>query len=156
MSNYPSTQVGVTSAQTTTNSLGYDLSGVQDLTNEMAEVGEVLCWLQALARRICTPRGRLINDLNYGFDVTDWLDDDILPTDLTTVATGVDTEFLKDERTLSSSTTVITVPIGTGLGLVITSFVMPQGGSQTFQFVLTVSQAAGVVVTSISSPTVQP
>jgi phage baseplate assembly protein W len=112
--------------------LGTDLSCIQDLTDEMATVSGRLGLAQALARRIITPRGALIDDANYGFDITDFLDNDVLPATLAQVGGNVDAEFLKDQRVLASTTTVIT----SGQKLVTTSVVQDADGP--FSLVLSV------------------
>lgn len=73
----------------------------------MATVSGRLCLAQALARRIITPRGALIDDPNYGTDITDFLDDDVPAPVLTQLAGNIDAEFLKDERVVASQSTVI-------------------------------------------------
>lgn len=82
---------------------GTDLSCVTDLTSDCAEVGGSLVWLQSLARRL---QGSLFYDPNYGYDLVDMLDDEI--TDTSAIGADIDIEFLKDERTLTSSTIAVT------------------------------------------------
>lgn len=60
---------------------------------------------QALIRRISTPRGRLLSNANYGYDVVGEVNDDIDPTSVPTIASNMDQEFMKDERVVSSTTT---------------------------------------------------
>ncbi len=85
---------------------GRDLFCTTDLDPGMLEVDGLTCLGQALFRRITTPRGQVIDDPNYGFDVTQFLNDDLAQSDLARIAAGVDAEFLKDERVYRSSTTV--------------------------------------------------
>jgi hypothetical protein len=85
---------------------GHDLSCTTDLTSDMAEVDGTLQLGQALARRIITPRGGLIDDPNYGYDVRGFLNDDVTSRTLAEVQAKMDAEFLKDERVLQSSTTL--------------------------------------------------
>ncbi len=112
--------------------LGSDLSCIQDLTQEMATVSGRICLAQALARRIITPRGALIDDPNYGYDVTDFLDDDVLPQVLRQLGGNIDAEFLKDERVIASLTTVV----NSAGKLIINSSV--QDGDGPFTLVLSV------------------
>lgn len=82
---------------------GTDLSCVTDLTSDASEVSGVTTWLQALARRL---QGSLFYDPDYGYDLVDKLDDEVNISDLSGIGADIDNEFLKDERTLSSSTAV--------------------------------------------------
>lgn len=61
---------------------GTDLSCVVDLDAGLAEVTGNTLLAQALARRLITPRGGLLDDPNYGYDLTQFLNADIGPTDL--------------------------------------------------------------------------
>lgn len=118
--------------------LGSDLSCVTDLTSDCAEVSGVTCWLQNLARRLQTPLGSLIDDSEYGYDVADMLDDEISLADLDGIAADVDNEFLKDQRTLSSSSIVTSSNVNGAVSLKITSRVSSALGP--FTLVLSVSQ----------------
>jgi hypothetical protein len=86
---------------------GRDLSCVDDLEDSMLEVDGWRALGEALARRLITPRGGLLDDENYGFDVTDYLNDDLIGAgDIAKIAAGIDAEFAKDERILRSKTTI--------------------------------------------------
>ncbi len=98
----------------------------------MATVSGRILLAQALARRIITPRGALIDDPNYGIDVTDFLDDDVLPQQLTQLGGNIDAEFLKDQRVVASTTVVTFL----SHKLTITSAV--QDGDGPFTLVLSV------------------
>jgi hypothetical protein len=98
---------------------GTDLSCVTDLTSDCAEVAGVTGWLQSLCRRL---QGTLFYDPDYGYDLVDMLDDEVKISDLDAVGADIDTEFLKDERTLSSSTDVVkSVTNGAVVSLKVTS-----------------------------------
>ena len=84
---------------------GHDLACTNDLDPAMLEVDGVAGLAQALYRRIITPRGQLIDDPNYGFDVTQYVNDDVDQTAVSRCAAGVDAEFVKDERVVRSTTT---------------------------------------------------
>lgn len=86
--------------------LGSDLSGVEDLTPQMLEVSGRLCAVQAWARRLITARASLVDDPNYGYDLTDWIDADATDQEIGEIQGGVDEELTKDERCLSCSSTV--------------------------------------------------
>lgn len=84
---------------------GRDLSCTFDLDIAMAEVTGLTALAQALLRRLMTPRGTLIGDPDYGYDLLGEIDDDLDPQDIAAVATNVDAEFLKDQRVTGSITT---------------------------------------------------
>lgn len=116
---------------------GTDLSCVTDLTTDCAEVSGALCWLQSLARRLQVPLGGLFYDPDYGYDLTGKLDDEIAIADLTSIAADIDNEFLKDEQTLSSSTTVVSTVNNGAVTLKTTSKVSSAAGP--FTLVLSVT-----------------
>jgi len=107
-------------------SLGSDLSCVGDLDLTGREVSEKLCLVQALARRLITPRGRLIDDPNYGYDLSQWLGSDIGPVDIAQIQHLTRAEVMKDERLQSatvtaqflaaSNTMIVTISVSTVLG----------------------------------------
>jgi hypothetical protein len=107
---------------------GSDLSCVTDLTSDCAEVSGITGWLQSLARRL---QGQLFYDPNYGYDLVDLLDDEVNVQDLSAVGADIDSEFLKDERTLSSSTTVIKTVSNGAVSLKTTSRVFSAAGPFT-------------------------
>ena len=107
---------------------GSDLSCVTDLTSDCAEVSGTTGWLQSLARRL---QGQLFYDPNYGYDLVDLLDDEVNVQDLSAVGADIDSEFLKDERTLSSSTTVIKTVSNGAVSLKTTSRVFSAAGPFT-------------------------
>jgi phage baseplate assembly protein W len=76
-----------------------------DFTEDFAEVSGRTLLIQAICRRLITPRGALIDDIDYGSDVTRYCNDDIDPRDVGAIAAEIDAEIVKDERVKSSSTT---------------------------------------------------
>lgn len=86
--------------------LGSDLSGVTDLTAEMLEVSGRMCAVQAWARRLITPRASLVDDPNYGYDLTDYIDADVTDQEIKEIQGGVDEELVKDERCLACTSVV--------------------------------------------------
>jgi len=113
---------------------GTDLSCVFDLDPGMVEVSGRLLLAQACVRRLITARGTLIDDLNYGFDVTQFLNDDLDPADLARIASSIDAELTKDERVFSSSTTV-----SLALNVLTISTQMTPSAGPTFQLTLAVN-----------------
>lgn len=123
---------------------GHDLSCISDLDPNMAEVDDHICLLQALARRITTSRGTLIDDPNYGFDIRQFLEDDLDVSQLARIGASVDAEFLKDERIIASSTTVTLVQ-----GVMIVSS-NTTGALGPFKFVLSVQATTVTILTQTS------
>lgn len=62
--------------------------------------------LEALARRLKTPRGGLFYDPGYGFDVRAFLNSRMLEENLYRLTTGVETECEKDPRVLRADVEV--------------------------------------------------
>lgn len=88
------------------NVYGQDWSCTNDVDPGGLEVSGVLILAQALYRRIITPRGALIYDPNYGFDIRQYLNADVAQGDVARIAFNVDTEFRKDQRVLRSASNV--------------------------------------------------
>ena len=90
---------------------------------------------EAIARRWQTPRGGLIDDPNYGFDLTDFIGDDLGKGDLARIAHGASAEAEKDERVLSCAVTLTM----TGGGQLMTVVGSVETGQGPFQLVVAVS-----------------
>lgn len=90
-----------------------------------------------LARRLTTPRGYLIDDANYGYDVKQWLGAKMTPADVAQAQDEIRRECEKDEEVVGVSVTV-TFARTTGV-LTIAIVVTPPDGSEPFRFVLSVS-----------------
>lgn len=118
-------------ANLSTVDFGSDLSGVTDLTLDCAEVSGARGWLEGLCRRLQVPPGGLLDDPDYGYDVADWLDDEIKQSQLDSIARDIDDEFLKDQRTESSSSVVTIVKNGGAISLNIVSRVSSAAGPFT-------------------------
>lgn len=115
--------------------LGSDLAGVSDLTAQMAEVSGRRCFAEGLARRLITPRGDLLDDPDYGTDVTEMLNDDIDAAAIPRIAASIEAEWLKDERCLAATVVVVVTPaLGFAVALTITGTVTD--GRGTFRLVL--------------------
>lgn len=118
---------------------GQDLSCVSDLTPHMLVVSGLRLVGEAIARRLQTPRGALLDDPNYGYDLTGELNNDLAQGDIGRIAAGVTAECQKDSRILSASTVVVFVPIANTAGsLIVTISLMTTAGP--FTLVLSVSQ----------------
>jgi hypothetical protein len=92
---------------------------------------------EAIVRRWMTPRGGLIDDPNYGFDLTDGLSDDLDKAGLARMANSASAEALKDERVSACDVTILLSAAGvfTVVGKVTT-------GQGPFRMVVSVSQVS--------------
>ena len=126
-------------------SLGIDLStpfnadiASLDVTAAMLETSERMALAQACARRLITPRGTLIGDRNYGYDLRQFLNDDIDRAMLAQMQTFVNAELLKDERVLSVDTLITLVPSTMGGTLFVN--VSITDGQGPFKLVLSIGE----------------
>lgn len=117
--------------------LGVDISCVDDLSPSMAEVTGRTLLAQAIARRYMTPRGRLIDDLNYGFDLTQFVNDDLSLADIARIQAGAQAEAEKDERVESASVTINV----SAVGLMVVTVVMVDSNGP-FTLVLSVNSVS--------------
>lgn len=96
-----------------TGALGYgaDLSCVEDLTDDLAEVDPFSPQAigEALLRRLTTPRGQLPDDPNYGLDIRGYCNRGVPTGELREIAGQIRSEASKDDRIEDVSVTV-TVP----------------------------------------------
>lgn len=99
---------------------------------------------EAVARRWSTPRGRLLDDPNYGTDVTDAVNADLSPSDIKRWQTQLAQEAEKDERVLSCTVTVTLID---GV-LTVTGAVDTADGP--FTLVLTVDQYRAIRLQGIT------
>ena len=86
--------------------LGLDLTCTNDLTPTMTTSSGRQCLAEAIYRRMTTPRGGLIYDPNYGFDLTAYIEDDITGSDLGTIQAGILQQCAQDERIVSAKCAV--------------------------------------------------
>lgn len=77
---------------------GLGWSCVTDLTSPSIMVTGFRIVAEAIIRRWSTPRGGLLEDPSYGYDLTDSIGDDIGPADLARMSQGAAEEAQKDER----------------------------------------------------------
>lgn len=126
--------------------LGTDVGGFLDVDPEGKMVSGRRCLAEAAARRLITPRGRLIDDPNYGTDVREYLNDDMGPADLALMFSAVIAECLKDERVVGADVT------GTFVNGAVTLNITLTDGDGPFSLVLSVS----VTSVTVQLLTVQP
>lgn len=91
---------------------GSEISCVQDIAADgRPAVGSIIVG-EACMRRLLTPRGRLIDDPNYGFDLTGYVHDDMGPRDIAALQVGATAECLKDERVQSADVKAVLTAAG--------------------------------------------
>lgn len=78
--------------------LGTDIYCIDDIDPAFALVDGSRALAQCIARRLATPRGGLFYDVDYGFDLTAFLNADIDDRTIFQIAVGVENEARKDER----------------------------------------------------------
>ncbi len=93
---------------------GTDLGCVFDLEATCAPVTGRKLLAQAIARRLITPRGRLIDDANYGTDLTEFINEDMSKRDIAMLLSAINAEVMKDERVASVTIDIIAPPNLTG------------------------------------------
>jgi len=91
---------------------GTDFSCTDDFTPDLALSSGRLCVAQAIARRLITPRGGLIGDPNYGYDLTQFINDDLSTPDLARIVAGIVAECNKDERVDAASASLVVTHAG--------------------------------------------
>ncbi len=120
---------------------GTTLSCTFDLDPMGAVVSGLTALSQALVRRITTPRGRLLTDPNYGYDVTGELNDDVTTQQVAAIGSAMDQEFLKDQRVFASLTTVTLASDGS-----LDTSSLIQSSLGPFSLVLSVSQVSVAII----------
>jgi phage baseplate assembly protein W len=91
---------------------------VWDAPDGFPEVSGRAGLVEALLRRLVTPRGQLLGEPDYGTDVRDWINDERSITEGSRLGAAVAAELAKDERVKSASATASFD--GTTLTIVIT------------------------------------
>lgn len=120
---------------------GSDLSCVTDCDAMFTELapGSALIVAQAAVRRLITPRGALLDDADYGFDLRGYCNRGVTLEDLRTLQNRAEAEVLKDER-LSAAAINITIEYPSGL--TVTGELTPADPSfEPFAFVVAVTDA---------------
>jgi hypothetical protein len=80
------------------------------------------CVGEAIARRWQTPTGGLVDDPTYGYDLTDYVGDDLNTGDLARIAQAAGAEAQKDERVLRATVNIsLLAGVMTVAGLIITA-----------------------------------
>lgn len=99
-----------------TGDLGYgsDLYCDGDATDDFRELpgSDPLLVVQAILRRVTTPRGTLLDDSGYGEDVARMLHQGMTPADKKASADMLSAEVLEDDRVLSCTVELTAIPQG--------------------------------------------
>lgn len=95
---------------------------------------------QALARRLVTPRGSLLDDASYGYDLRSRLNDALTPADLDALGAVVKRELEADER-VEGAAVVVTL---TGAALRVAARITTASG--TFRLVLAVGSVTAEIL----------
>lgn len=115
---------------------GHDLACTLDLDPGMAEVDGITTLAQAIYRRITTQRGGLIDWPDYGFDATSLIDDGMTDRQIAVIMSSMDSEIMKDERVLRSTTT------GTFANQKLTASTLVTTATGPFRLVLSISSVS--------------
>ena len=110
---------------------GQNLSTPSYMASGFQVVGE------AIARRWSTTQGRLLDDPDYGRNVTDLIGDDLSPAELAAEAQQLAAEAQKDERVLGCT---VQVDLSVAGALTVSAQVTTAAGP--FKMVFAVSQAS--------------
>ena len=76
--------------------LGSDFAGILDLTSGLTQVSGRTALIEAIGRRLTTPKGRLFYNLDYGHDVRQYLSAAVPPAGV--IESAIAAECLEDER----------------------------------------------------------
>jgi phage baseplate assembly protein W len=101
---------------------------------------------EAIARRLQTPRGNLLSDPTYGYDLTAFLDADLGARDIAMITSNAQAECLKDERVAGATVTIAL----SATGVLVVSIAIDPSVGLPFTFVLSVSQVT-VQILQVSS-----
>jgi phage baseplate assembly protein W len=74
-----------------------------DLASDFRVVSGRRALIESLARRLDTPRGRLIDDPNYGTSLPGEVNDDLSQADIARIQAATTAECLKDERVVDAT-----------------------------------------------------
>ncbi len=133
-----------------TGALGYgtDIAWTLDAREPMQDVDPTSTDAigQAVLRRLDCPRGRLVDDADYGLDLVGYLNRGTTPAEVNTLAGAVRNEIEKDDRVASA--TVVVVPTRDSLSVRIR--IIPASAERdVFTLTLAVT-SAGVVLQEIT------
>lgn len=117
---------------------GTDISDFPDLDPMMPEITGRVVVLEAIYRRLSTPRGSLFYDLDYGYSLLDLLGEGIDIRTLPIIETEIARECQKDERVTSAQVKCTYNSLTQSLNVAI----VLQDGDGPFALVLSVDQVS--------------
>lgn len=117
-----------------------DADGLPDLDPYFRTVTGAEGLAQALLRRLVTPRGSLIDDAAYGFDLRLRINGNLRPGDLGHLAALIEAELLADERVSRTQASVTEEASGLSVAALVVSSAGP------FRMVLAVSAVSASLV----------
>lgn len=130
-------------ATPSTDQYGRDLAGVADVDQLFMEIEGDDAMVEALARRLITPRGTLIDDDDYGLDLRSYINRKMSEPELAALPSAVANELRKDEGVLDVSCVLTTFDVGQLIELEIE--VDRGDGPLQFTFALTPSKVSVVI-----------
>lgn len=119
--------------------LGVDLDLDEDLTEECAVTDGVHLLSQALKRRWRTPRGMLLDDPNYGTDLTEYLNEDVDESVLAQMRSDIVGEAEKDERVRLATVLESSYDLATGSVTMSVAITLQDDGT-TFVLVVSITK----------------
>ena len=120
---------------------GLYISCADDIDPIMREVNGFDALAQALARRLDTPRGTLIDDPDYGYDLAQLVSRGMTADELAAIPSSISDEFQKDECVASVETKVLFYSTGV---LKLTFHVRAADGP--FRFTVEIADARALVL----------
>lgn len=126
-----------------TDPYGRDLAGVSDIDELFIEVEGDDAMVQALARRLITPRGTLIDDDDYGMDLRSYLSRKLTEPELAALPSSVANELRKDDAVIDVTCELVVYEAGERIELDI----QVDRGTDTlaFTFALTPSKVSVII-----------
>lgn len=91
---------------------GQCMSCITDLSGDGRLVSGNIVIAEAIARRLSTPRGRLIGYPDYGFDISQYINADMSPRDIASLRSSIEAECLKDERVSEAEVSAVLDSVG--------------------------------------------
>ena len=85
---------------------GADVSGIFSMGTRVSFASGLRNYGMAICRRLITPRGSLIYDLDYGFDLRAYINAPMTPSLQLAAQAGTEREAEKDPRTQQCSATI--------------------------------------------------
>lgn len=95
---------------------------------------------EAIARRLITPRGRLVDDPNYGYALSEFVNADLPAGELARIQAGVQGECVKDERVSTAKATIVLA------GAILVATIVLTTAAGPFTLVLSVDDVTATIL----------